>query len=253
MNPARLLLLPALLILTVAAHATVTENFSRSYPLTADGTVSLDTVNGDIEITGWDRPEVRVEAVKRARNADELKRLEILIDASPTRLALKTRQPKNSFGFFWFGHGNARGEVRYKLMVPAGARLQKIDSVNADITVTGVRGPVDLDTVNGRIRATGLAADGRFDTVNGSITASYDTLHDTRRVVLDTVNGSCTLRLPPEATGRVKADTVNGRIVCDFPIRLESSGRRSLRGVIGEDGPDLVLDSVNGSLRLEAK
>lgn len=254
-------LLVSALFVASSALATVSETVDKTYPLAADGIVSLENVNGDIEIIGWDKNEVHIVAEKRARNDEDLQKISIRFSSSnwdsdghsTSKLSIKTEIPKAHFGFLWFGSSNVRGEVRYKLMVPFDARLEKIDVVNSDITVRDVRGPVNLDTVNGRIRATGLAAAGRFDTVNGSINVSFDSVKNARRIVLDTVNGSCTLRLPPGAGGHVNADTVNGRISCDFPIRLDSSGRHSLRGVIGDGEADIVLDSVNGSLRIEAK
>ncbi|MBI2515294.1 MAG: DUF4097 family beta strand repeat protein [Opitutae bacterium] len=233
------------------ASATVTEKFSQTYPLAADGTIHLDGVNGSVEITAWDRNEVSLEAEKRAPDEDNLRRIRIEVDATSGRLAIKTRYEKKH-GFLWFA-GNTRGEVRYKLMVPAGARLDKIDVVNADITVQGVKGYVNLDTVNGAIEARGLGNAGRFDTVNGSIKVDYDSFKFAGKVVLDTVNGSCRITVPKDAGFELNADSVNGRIHCDLPITLERSGSRHLRGTVGGGGVQLKLDSVNGSLTVNSK
>jgi hypothetical protein len=240
----------ALCAAVAAAAASVTEKFSQTYPLAADGTVHLDGVNGAVDITAWDRPEVSLEAEKRAAHQDDLNGIHIDVDSTPARLAIKTRHDKKR-GFLGFG-GNIRGEVRYKLMVPAGARLDKIDVVNADITVRGVKGFVNLDTVNGSIQATGLVAAGRFDTVNGSIKVAYDSFKFDGKVVLDTVNGACRITVPKDAGFELKADSVNGRIHCDLPITLERSSRRHLRGTVGRGGPRLTLDSVNGSLTVNS-
>lgn len=244
-----ILALGAALLLTAVSSASVSEVFKRTYPLTPDGVVSLSNISGSVEITGWDKAEVSLEAEKIAASDDGLALIAVNIEMTPSSLTIKTVQTKK--WKFWSLFN--KSEVRYKLMVPAGARLQKIDVVNSNITVHGVRGRVNLDTVNGRIVATGLSADGRFDTVNGAIDVAFDSLKNVRRVVLDTVNGSCKLRLPADASAHVDADTVNGRITCEFPIRLESSGRHSLRGLIGDGATEIVLDSVNGSLHIETK
>ena len=44
------------LLLAASAHAQVTQDFHRTVPLSANGRVSLDNINGNVEITGWDRP-----------------------------------------------------------------------------------------------------------------------------------------------------------------------------------------------------
>ncbi len=231
-------------VLAAAASAAVTEKFSQTYPLAADGSIHLDNVNGSVEIIAWDKAEVALEAVKKARDDEALSHLHLKIESSPTRLSIKTEYEKK-----WKFWENARAEVRYKLMVPAGVSLDKIDVVNSSIRVTGVKGSVNLDSVNGSIEADGLAGAGRFDTVNGSITASYAAMPaSSDDISLDTVNGSCTLKLPAGASFKLDADTVNGHVSCDFPITLEKSGRHKLRGTVASGANKVKLDSVNGGL-----
>lgn len=240
-------LLACTALLASALSAKVTETFSRTYPLKADGVVALTNVNGSVEITGWDRDEVSIEAEKSASTAEGLQLLAIDIEHSPDRLAIKTTHQK-----VWQVWKHSKAQVHYKIKVPAGASLRKIDVVNATIRVSGVRGYVDLDSVNGAIKAEGLAAGGRFDTVNGSITASFTALKADDRIVLDTVNGSCTVVLPVGSTFSLNADSVNGGISCDFPLKVTKSGRNKLVGTVGAGGASVVLDSVNGGLRVKS-
>lgn len=229
--------------LLASAHASVSEKFAQTYPLDANGAVSLSNVNGQVEIIAWDKNEVSLEAEKIASDDDGLKRIKLDIDHSPSHLRIKTEFEKK-----WTFWGNNRAEVRYKLHVPATASLKKIDVVNASVTVRGVKGYVNLDAVNGSIDAKGLGGGGRFDTVNGSIHASFDVVNATDRIVLDTVNGSCTATLPAKAAFTLKADSVNGHIECEFPITIGKSGRRHLAGKVNGGGAEVILDSVNGGL-----
>jgi DUF4097 and DUF4098 domain-containing protein YvlB len=247
---ARLLSFLAFAFLAIAARATVNETFKQTYPLTADGVVHLENVNGDIDITAWDKAEVSLVADKRARDDEELKRIEIEIDAQPDRLAIKTKYAKKTGWFFGNTH---QGSVRYKLMVPAGARLQKIDTVNSDITVTGVHGAVNLDTVNGSISASGLMADARLDSVNGSLRAEFVSLDKVQTVKLDSVNGRAEVTLPKGASASIKTSSVNGSSSVDQAIKLSHSGRHSLSGDIGSGGPRITLDTVNGSIAVREK
>jgi len=232
--------------LTVAASAKVTEKFSQTYPLAANGTVHVENVNGSVEIVAWDKAEVSVEAEKSANNDEALARIHLKIESGPTRLKIKTEHERT-----WKFWDSANAQVHYKLMVPAGASLDKIDVVNSNILVTGVKGSVNLDTVNGSIEAKELAGPGRFDTVNGSIVVAYTALPPhADEISLDTVNGSCTLKLPADASFRLDADTVNGHVSCAFPITLEKSGKHDLRGSVANGGTKVKLDSVNGSLAI---
>ncbi len=243
-----LFLAAALLALVPVARASVTETVSKTFPLSADGTVHLENVNGDIDITAWDKPEISIVAEKKAKNEEDLARVTLEFDASPSRVTIKTRYPKTG----WFG-SNIRASVRYKLMVPAGAHLEKIDTVNSAITVTGVQGRVNLDTVNGSISATGLAADAVLDSVNGALHAEFASLARVTTVKLDSVNGSATVTLPKGAGASIDADTVNGRVSIDQPVKLGKLHRRSLDGQIGEGGPRIDLETVNGSISIKEK
>ena len=184
-------LLTAILSIGSIARATVTETFKQTYPLAADGVVHLENINGTVEIKAWDKAEVRLEAEKSAPDDEYLKRIHIVIDATPNQLSIKTQYEKKH-SFF----GDTRGDVTYKLMVPAGASLKNIDLVNSDLIVRGVKGPTNLHTVNGRLEATGLASGGRFATVNGSIDVQFDNLATKDDITLETVNGSCEITVP---------------------------------------------------------
>jgi hypothetical protein len=217
-------------LLATAASGAVTETISQTHPLSADGTITLSNVNGPISITAWDRNEVAIEAVKKAQTAEDLARIHVKIDAQPTRLAITTDHEKS-----WPFGRSIRGEVKYTLRVPAGARLQKIESVNSDVTVTGLRAGVDVHTVN------------------GGLYAEFARLPAGVRVTFETVNGGCELVLPADAGARIDARTVNGGVHCDLPVTIEDSGRGTIRGTIGGGGADLKLRSVNGGVTIRKR
>jgi DUF4097 and DUF4098 domain-containing protein YvlB len=244
-SPARLLaFLPAPLLCAVVLSANVTETVRETYPLAANGSVRVENVNGRVVIEAWDRNEVSLVAEKSAPDADDLQRMHVVVDAKPDVFAVKTEYDKQHL----FSNNN-RGEVSYHLKVPAGATLTNVSVVNSDIEVRGITTRVDLYTVNGKIEATGLAAGGRFDTVNGSITVSFD--HLAADVSLNTVNGSCRLRVPKDAGFDLRASSLNGSTSCELPVTLERSGHHQLRGVVGGGGPEVTMRSVNGSLAVK--
>ena len=244
-------LLTALFSLVTVARASVTETFTHTYAVNPDVTIRLENVNGDIDITAWDKAEVSLVAEKRAKDDDELHRVEIIIDADPAHLSIKTKYAKKS-GFFFFGNwGNA--SVHYKLLVPAGARLDKIDSVNSDIAVTGVHGNVNLETVNGSIEAKGVAGDAKLESVNGGLRADFDSTDKVQEIKLESVNGRAEVTLPKGANASVKTSSVNGSTRVDQPIRLSKSGRHSLSGEIGTGGPRIEIETVNGSIAIREK
>lgn len=234
------------LLLAFTAQAKVTEKFAQTYPLDANGAIRLENVNGSVEIVAWDKAEVSLEAEKSANDKEGLARIQLKIESSIHRLSIKTEYEKK-----WKFWENMNAQVHYKLRVPAGASLEKIDAVNAGIRVTGLKGSVNLDAVNGSIEAEDLSGPGKFDTVNGSIKVAYASLAGQPDISLETVNGSCALTLPVNAAFRLETDTVNGHVSCGFPITLEKSGKHELRGLVNGGGARVRLESVNGGLSVE--
>jgi DUF4097 and DUF4098 domain-containing protein YvlB len=234
-------------LLAIGAYGSVTEKFSQTYPFTADGSIRLENVNGSVEISIWEKSEAQLEAEKIAPDQASLKRIHLHIEATPNTLSVKTEYEK-TWGFW----GNTRGEVRYKLSVPPGVTLKGISVVNANISVLGVTGPVDLESVNGHITGRDLAAAAKVSTVNGGIDVQFNKLPPGGKITLSTTNGSCRIAVPPTSSFALSAETTNGETHCTFPITLENSTRRSLRGQVGTGGSTIALHSVNGSFIIES-
>lgn len=229
----------------------VTERLSKTYSLSANGTVDISNMNGRVEVVAWDRNEVSLEAVKFSRVEDGLKYIEIDVDSSSDRLVIKTKHHKNKDRSWWSRErwSNNSG-VRYKLRVPTALALFKADVMNSNVTIEGVRARVKINSMNGRITATGLTGDADLDTMNGRITASFDSIKAGQEISLNSMNGSCRINVPRGSNATLNARSMNGGVSCDLPITLEKSSRRSLRGVIGDGGATINLRSMNGGLSL---
>ncbi len=235
-----------------AESYTFKESFTRSAPFNANGELSLENINGAVEISTWDKNEILIEGEKSAKTDEELKAIELTIETSPTAATVKTHLPKRSGS--WFTDNNIRASVHFKLTVPVNTVITRLNTVNASIILTGLAGPVRASTVNGRITATALRGDAKLNTVNGSIQAAFAKLAASQQLSFDTVNGSIHVSLPPGAGAEVRASVVNGHVDCDFPITL-AGGRikgSSLKGTIGDGRATLKAESVNGSIHFVA-
>lgn len=235
------------MILAPSAYASgnnVTEEFHKTVPLNASGRVALENINGNVEITGWDKNEVQIDAVKSARDQQRLDEATIEVDGSGDSVRIRTRYPEGST------HDNP-ASVHYTLHVPAGANLDKITLVNGSLEVSQVRGEFDASLVNGKLKAHDLAGRAEVSTVNGSSDVQYNTLANVSEVKISAVNGSINLVLPPSANADVSASSISGNIRSDFPITVESGfvGHR-LKGKLGSGGTKIELSNVNGSTHI---
>ena len=202
------------LLMTIPVHAEVTQEFHKTVPLSADGRVSLSNINGDVEITGWNKNEVQIDAVKTARDQQRLDEARIDVNADSSSVRIETHYPSHLFN-------NNPAWVRYTLHVPQNARIDKVDLVNGSLDVQQVSGEVNADLVNGRLRAADLAGTADLATVNGTVEANYTSLNNVREIKLKSVNGSVNLLLPQSPNADVSASSVNGSISTDFPADRE--------------------------------
>src|SRR6516225_804116 len=199
----------ALAALSISASAQVSEEFHRTVPLPSNGRVSLGNVNGNVTITGWERTEVQIDAVKKASNQQKLDEATIEVDAGSDYVRIRTRYPENHTN-------NNPATVTYELHVPRTARLDSIDLVNGSLEVSQVAGEVRASLVNGSTKIHDLAGRAHLSSVNGTIAANYRTLDNVSDIELKSVNGSVQLGLPSAPNADVTVSNVNGGISTDF-------------------------------------
>ncbi len=232
------------MLLSVSAYAEVSQEFHRTVALSSNGQVSLENINGDVEITGWNRNEVQIDAVKTARDQQRLDEAKIEVNSTSNSVEIKTEYPEGRTN-------NNPASVRYTLHVPQGARIDKIKLVNGSLTVQKTTGEVRANLVNGKVYASELSGEADLATVNGSIAANYNSLANVREIKLKSVNGKVDLLLPQSPNADVTASVTNGSIQTDFPLTVQ--GRfmsKSMSGTLGSGGTHIELSNVNGSIHV---
>ncbi len=245
------LALLALSLSMIVASAETKEEYRKSVPLEYDGQVSIGNINGSIEVSGWDREEVSVVAIKKGKTPEIVEGIEIIIESDINSFVLKTKLPKLRSWFF--GSSSEKGNVAYKIKVPYGASLQKISSVNGAISIEELEGNVSASTVNGSLKVYELVGDVDLSAVNGSVRASYSEAPKSDSIHMKVVNGSVTLEIPNDTNAYFTANTVNGGIRSDIDIPVTKSFPigAHLKGQQGEGGPKISLKSVNGRISIE--
>ncbi|HZS48969.1 MAG TPA: hypothetical protein VFC63_28110 [Blastocatellia bacterium] len=238
----------------VSAQGQSVEEIHRSFPISSDGRISLENINGRVQIKGWDRNEVKIDAVKRANREERLREVDVQITADSNSVRIKTKYSSNNL--VWSDNAYCEdcnpASVDFTLMVPRGVRIDKIAVVNSPIDIEDLTGFVDASSVNGHLRATKLYGQTRLSTVNGRLEADFAVLRESQRVSLGSVNGSVALTLPFAANAEISASTVHGGISNDFGFEA-TDGRyvgHSLSGVLGDGSSRITLNNVNGSISI---
>lgn len=237
------------------------EDFQKTLPMDKDGTFILMNLNGPVSIQTWNRNEVEIQAEKAVRGRREnLDKIKIEIESGPRLITVNTVFPKiRSF----------RGKVSYEIRVPEGLEIEKINSVNGNINISGPVTDVRATTTNGNISISEASGQLFFSTTNGSVNTEdvqgeisarstngsirlhVDSISDD--IIVRTTNGGISLTIASkDVDADVEASTTNGRVTTDFPITIQGGqiSKRRLNGRIGDGGPLLSLRTTNGSIKI---
>jgi len=238
-------LLALVLVGTLQARAEQTEEFHQTYKLSPNGTIRLQNVNGGVKISGWDRDDVQVDAVKTGRDKQSLDEAKIEVNASSGSIDVRTQYPSG-------GNEHHPAKVEYTLHVPRNAHLGEIATVNGNVFVQGVNGKVRVSSVNGDAVAQDLTSDVKLSSVNGHVRAVMAKVPAAQNINMDCVNGAVELTLPSDADVELSASTMHGAINNDFNVPVKKGFVGSnLQAKLGTGATHARLNTVNGSIRIQ--
>jgi hypothetical protein len=249
--------LTTLALLNIAVSVSAQADFAWRGQLGAGQSVEIKGINGSVRAGLASGPDVEVTARRSAHrsNPNEV-RIEVVPRTGGVTICavypdVPGREP-NRCEPGGKGNSNTRDNdtvVEFTVRVPAGVGFVG-RTVNGDVDGDSLRGDAEAHSVNGSVK---VSTTGRAmaSTVNGSITASMGQADWPEGAKFTTVNGAVNLSLPASLNADLRADTVNGSIVSDFPIAVTGTfNRRRLQGTIGSGGYELRVSSVNGSINL---
>ncbi|MCU1264860.1 MAG: hypothetical protein JWM21_1178 [Acidobacteria bacterium] len=233
----------------------IREEFHQSYPLSANGRVSVENINGGVRIAVWDQNEVKVDAVKRAYRRERLEEAKIEVSATADSVRIKTGYPDRD-QMFTDEEGrrsNNPASVEYSLTIPRRARIESVEVINGSLDIDGAEGDVKASSINGYVKARALMGEVRLSTVNGGLEATFTQLDTAKPVTLNSVNGNIALVIPSDANAQLRAGTVHGGVSNDFglPVIDGEYVGHELFGQIGTGGPRIKLGNVNGRITIK--
>ncbi len=284
-SAAALLLLPA----AAAAQSDERQRIDTSFAFDKGGVVDLGHISGDIIVTGWTKPEIKIFATI------EIGYLEATMSSSRVRITAKSRR-------------NRMGKSHYELSVPIGTEVRvsnisgnvavrgvagavTVSTVSGDVEVRDASGRVEIGTVSGELRGYKLAGSIRVrstsgdlrledvdgdvsgKTVSGSITVlgtlgnvEFQSLSGDVRFSGDlradasfranTHSGDVRVTLPSNLNANVEVQTFSGSFRTAFPVTIQPGERvgarnRRMYGTIGSGGGRIRLETFSGDVTIE--
>jgi DUF4097 and DUF4098 domain-containing protein YvlB len=241
--------LVCLAALAAAAPVLADEVFEKAFSMEGVTRVSVENVNGQIEAQAWDKPYLKVRAVKQAHSSDTVKQTEIRVRKLGDEIKIETITPRRRklFGFLDLGTSGVR--VDYELWIPAAATTH-LETCNGRVAANGFAGDFSVDSVNGSLELRDLGGPVKATTVNGSVRVAFK--GPLRKSHLETVNGSVEVLFDKASSVSYDLETINGRIESDFDLKVEGKyGPKEAKGSYNGGGQTLRCETVNGSIRLK--
>jgi hypothetical protein len=249
----------ATLALSLFAAAAQARTIEKSFDVGDGGLLKLETNSGALRIDTHSASTVLVEIEIDGKNEDKMK---VSFDNSGNDVTI-IGERENSSGFWG---SSSRLKVKYHITVPknynldvdtAGGSIKISDLVGkvdahtsgGSISLGSIDGLVDINTSGGSINVDEVTGTIRAHTSGGSVTAKISK-QPTGDSKLTTSGGSITVYLAPDIAVDLSARTSGGRVRSDFDVN-GSIKKKSIKGTINGGGPELVLKTSGGSVRIK--
>ena len=243
----------AVLALATPAHGAPrlfdeTEHITRTIQLEPGGTLRLKNFSGRVTITASDRPEVVIDAVRRASRT-QLERIKLDIRTSGSNVVMVDANQRDR-SWWDFASGNNVVETDFDIKVPRRTQLD-VSVFSSPVSITGVEGSHKVHGFSSPLVLTDVTGSVRAHTFSGSVTIREKSW-DNPTIDVDTFSGNIELHLPDSARGTVSFNSFSGRLNSEMPLTMHTSSRRALRAELGGgDGGTLRFKTFSGSVKID--
>lgn len=249
-------LLVFLFVLSQTLLAQKSREEEKTFELSKDGYVSIETYKGSINVETWDKAEVYVhvkieadtDGWSRTDPEEQLENVKIKYDTSKNSVRIESKYDKSNN--FW-GSEN-RALVHYKIKMPKTANLE-IDDYKSDTDIKNLQADIKMETYKGRVNITGLVGEVNLETYKGDAIIDFTELKNSCK--LETFKGSMELILPSNSKFDLDIDTDRkGDFDCDFDYSSNGRNREDIiRGSVNGGGPLVEFETSKGDLRIRKK
>ena len=211
-----------------ASEQNETERVDRTVSIRAGGQLRLKNFSGRVTITGSNRGDMVVHAVRRATR-DRLDHIKLEIMETGSGVSIEANK-KDSY---WQDGKSDVVDTEFEIQVPGDVSLD-VQVFSSDVFVKEVRGRQRIHTFSGEIDIAGAEA----------------------AIDAETFSGDISVKMAQGASAAVDFDSFSGDLKSDVPMTYRSSsGRRfggasRVRADIGAGGTDYRFKTFSGDVRI---
>lgn len=260
MKKATVVSLPLLLILSGACVIAVVdygdpqglppaEEFHKSFYFAPGGTLSLENIDGLVEIRGWEKDEIDIFAEKMlpyppARGVRWLRRgtplPKIDVDRFEDLVRIKTLAAGD----------NRTSDVNYSITVPQAINLKSITAVTGSILIADLYGRASVELDRGDIRVENFSGSLGVQVREGSVEASLFDIRPEDIINIHTRQGDITVSLEASIQARITGSACTGKVYSEFEAK-DSMPSEKISAQLGENGASVTLSTLAGNITIK--
>lgn len=232
------------------------------------GKLSLDLVNGDIHVIGYDGKDVIIEAIAEVDNSVSRKKGNVRSDG------MKRITPADGFEITASEDNNnvkvqtdeVMKTINFTIKVPKKFSLKLSTVNNGNILIENVSGSFELENANGSIKMKNVSGSALANTINGDLIADFDSILTGTPMAFTTLNGDVDVTLPPTVKANIKMQSEMGEIYSDFDIDINKSASKAKHtnekgiykiqqdkwtyGKINGGGAEILMKNMHGDVNI---
>jgi len=197
---------------TARAEQKETERIDRTVQIRAGGQLKLKNFSGRVTITGSNRGDMVVHAVRRATR-DRLDHIKLDIQETNSGVTIEANRKDSDYT----EKNDNVVDTQFDIEV-----------FSSDVAVKDVRGKQRVHTFSGNVDLAGGEKDLDAETFSGDISVTL-------------VQG---------ASASIDFDSFSGSIKTDVPLTYRSSGKKHVKADLGAGGNDYSFKTFSGDVRI---
>lgn len=227
------------------------QTYRKVVPLGPGGTISLDNINGDLDIRGWDREEVEITAEESRSDLFDRRgwnyygrtefQPKVQVDQFEKFIKIEARASQDE--------KNAR-PVHFRISAPHSVHLQDIQIRSGNVFIADIFGNARVELEQGDITVENFSGSLDLSIWRGSVDAEVLDLRKDDSVRITTREGDITLHLQPEASVRIEAVAGNGEVTSEFDLGQKLPAEK-VTGQIGTAEASVSLATLKGKIQLK--
>jgi DUF4097 and DUF4098 domain-containing protein YvlB len=241
----------ALLALGITAGASAsaeTETVNKTVAIAQGGRLIVKNFSGSVQITGTDRSDVAVHAVRHAPR-ERLDRIQLDVSSNGHDVTIEANRRQDDRK-----DNDNVVETDLTIEVPRQVSLE-VDVFSSPVTVRGVTAASHhVKTFSGAITAEDVSGSMDAETFSGSIGLTAGTWKGDEQVRCKTFSGDIEVALPQSASATVEFNSFSGDLDSRVPLVLRTASKKNIRAELnmaqaGSHGT-LTFNTFSGDVRL---